>query len=63
MTDNQLQLRHYLKFLSDKMTPEEGLLNLQVASHDPHLPQELKPIIQTYLSLSDQQLDEVRLSL
>lgn len=63
MTNSQKELRKYLLYLSDKMTPEEALLNLQVASHDKHLPLTLKPIIDNYLSLSDNQIDEVRASL
>ena len=63
MTTSQKELRKYLLYLSDKMTPEEALLNLQVASHDKHLPLTLKPIIDNYLSLSDNQIDEIRASL
>lgn len=63
MTNSQKELRKYLLYLSDMMTPEEALLNLQIASYDKNLPQTLKPIIDNYLSLSDNQIDEVKASL
>lgn len=63
MTNSQKELRKYLLYLSDMMTPEESLLNLHIASYDKHLPPTLKPIIDNYLSLSDNQIDEVKASL
>ena len=63
MTTSQKELRKYLLYLSDRMTPEEALLNLQVASTDKHLPLTLKPIIDNYLRLSDADIDEIRASL
>lgn len=63
MTNSQKELRKYLLYLSDRMTPKEALLNLQIASYDKNLPQTLKPIIDNYFSLSDNQIDEVKASL
>jgi len=63
MTNSQKELRKYLLYLSDMMTPEEALLNLQIASYDKQLPPTLKPIIDNYLSLSSNQIDEIKASL
>ena len=44
MTTSQKELRKYLLYLSDKMTPEEALLNLQVASLDCMVNHSFKPL-------------------